>query len=154
MRRRLLILFFCLAVAAYARNRERLRDEESKRDGAAAIARSFDSLQRRVRIQSGEEVDLTMTLRRIAAGQSLRGAGLPAHDGDGTVFLNLTDREAGRRPLPPAERGYYIEYVHPPPRSMKWPGPRRVIVGRGGEAYFSPDHYRADSIIPLHRKTR
>ena len=92
--------------------------------------------------------------RRIAAGQSLRDAGLPTHDGDGTVFLNLTDREAGRRPLPSAASGYYIEYVHPPPRSLRWPGPRRVIVGRRGEVYFSPDHYRADSIIQLHRKMR
>jgi guanyl-specific ribonuclease Sa len=154
MRRRLLILLVGGALLVCAQKRERARDEESKREGAAALAGSFDSIQRKVRLASGEEVDLTATLRRIAEGQSLHDSGLPAHDGDGTVFLNLTDREAGRRPLPSAERGYYIEYVHPPPRSMRWPGPRRVIVGRRGEVYFSPDHYRADSIIPLHRKMR
>ena len=40
--------------------------EIAKREGAAAVARSLDSLQRKVRLGSGEEVDLTATLRRIA----------------------------------------------------------------------------------------
>lgn len=118
------------------------------------MARVMSTLKREVRLPSGEVVDLTETLRRIAVGRTLEQAGLPRHDGDGTVFLNLTDREADRRPLPSAARGYYTEYVHPPPPGVRWPGPRRVIVGRKGEVYFSPDHYRAASIIPLHGAPR
>jgi filamentous hemagglutinin len=142
-----LVLGLGLVVCGQAR--ERVRDEESKRQGAAAVSRGFEKLLRKVTLPSGESVDLTASLRRIADGRSLSQAGLPSHDGDGTVFLNLTDREAGRRPLPPAPRGYYIEYVHPPPRSVRWPGPYRIIVGRGGEVYFSPDHYKAGSIVSL-----
>lgn len=148
---RLAALLVGFSLLASSQRRPRAFDESSRRDGAAALARNFDSLRRQVRLGSGETVDLTATLRRIAAGQSLRDAGFPSHDGDGTTFLNLTDREAGRRPLPSAPKGYYTEYVHPPPRTVRWPGPRRVIVGRNGEVYFSPDHYRPDSIIPLHR---
>jgi guanyl-specific ribonuclease Sa len=154
MRRRLAVLLLGLSLLASPQKRGRAFDEESRSEGAAAVARTFDTLRHEVRLVSGETVDLSATLRRIAAGQSLRDAGFPPHDGDGSTFLNLTDREAGRRPLPSAPKGYYTEYVHPPPPNVRWPGPRRIIVGRRGDVYFSPDHYRADSIIPLHRKPR
>jgi guanyl-specific ribonuclease Sa len=155
MWRRLALLALGWAVVTgAAQKRERLRDEESRAEGAAAVGRAMSTLKKEVRLPSGELVDLTATLRRIADQRTLRDAGLPPHDGDGTVFLNLTDREAGRRPLPSAPRGYYTEYVHPPPPGVRWPGPQRVIVGRKGEVYFSPDHYRAASIIPLHGAPR
>lgn len=151
------IIVFALLLGLFAVNaqrRERLRDDESKRAGAAAIASNWNGYRQQVTLADGRKTDLTRTLRRIADGRTLRDSGLPNHDGDGTVFLNLTDRNAGRRPLPDKPRGYYIEYVHPPPRSVRWPGPERVIVGRGGEAYYSPDHYDPRTIVDLRQKGR
>jgi RHS repeat-associated protein len=77
--------------------------------------------------------DLKNTLDRIKAGQ-----GYP-HRNDGSVFQN---RE-GLLPMKP--EGYYREWVHPT-AGAKGPGPQRVVTGHGGEAYYSPDHYR--SFIP------
>lgn len=74
-------------------------------------------------------VDLGPTLRRIAAGELLR-----SFRHDGTVFSN---RE---RALPMRPRGFWREYVHPTP-GARGPGPQRVIVGRDGAVYYTPDHY-------------
>ncbi|MDX6742718.1 ribonuclease domain-containing protein [Actinocorallia sp. A-T 12471] len=69
------------------------------------------------------------TLTLIAAG------GPFPYRRDGSVFLN---RE---RLLPANPRGYYREFtVATPGREGR--GPRRIIVGEGGERYYSPDHYR------------
>ena len=48
--------------------------------------------------------------------------------------------------LPIKEPGYYKEYVLPTPTTPKV-GPQRIIRGRNGEMYYTPDHYR--SFIPL-----
>ena len=148
-----LVLFAILPPAA-AERRERARNDDARRAGAEAIASNWDQYRKQVTLADGRNVDLSRTLRRIADGKSLRDAGLPNHDGDGTVFLNLTDRSAGRRPLPDKPRGYYVEYVNPPRKGVRWPGPERVIVGRGGEAYYSPDHYDPRTIVPLRRTER
>jgi len=54
---------------------------------------------------------------------------------DGGVFVN---REAR---LPRQPRGYYREYTVETPGARDR-GPRRIIVGRGGEYYYTDDHYR------------
>jgi ribonuclease T1 len=54
---------------------------------------------------------------------------------DGTVFGNFERR------LPEKERGYYREYTVPTPGSRDR-GARRIIVGRGGEYYYTDDHYQ------------
>jgi len=54
---------------------------------------------------------------------------------DGAVFAN---REAR---LPRQPRGYYREYTVKTPGAPDR-GPRRIIVGRGGEYYYTDDHYR------------
>jgi ribonuclease T1 len=54
---------------------------------------------------------------------------------DGAVFSN---RE---RQLPARSRGYYREYTVKAP-GIRGRGPRRIIAGRGGEYYYSGDHYR------------
>lgn len=54
---------------------------------------------------------------------------------DGTVFGNFERR------LPMRERGYYREYTVPTPGSRDR-GARRVIAGKGGEFYYTDDHYR------------
>jgi len=62
------------------------------------------------------------------------GGPFPYHQ-DGTVFGN---REAL---LPRRERGYYREYTVRTP-GVRDRGARRIVVGRGGEYYYTDDHYR------------
>lgn len=73
-------------------------------------------------------VDLKPTLDRIAQGKRL------SHRNDGTIFQN---RE---RHLPTRPSGYYREYVHPTP-NLNGPGPQRVVVGKDGDIWYTPDHY-------------
>ena len=53
---------------------------------------------------------------------------------DGAIFGN---RE---RILPPQQRGYYREYTVKTP-GERTRGARRIIWGRGGEFYYTDDHY-------------
>ena len=55
---------------------------------------------------------------------------------DGAVFNN---REGL---LPQRSRGYYREYTVKTPRA-KDRGARRIVAGRGGEFYYTQDHYRS-----------
>jgi len=75
------------------------------------------------------DVDIARTLDRIERGERLEFS----HDG-----MTFENRE---RRLPRQQPGYYREYVHPTPR-IGGPGPQRIVVGRGGETYYTPDHYR------------
>ena len=75
-------------------------------------------------------IDLQPTLDRIEKGERNE------HRNDGTVFQN---RE-GRLDRKPA--GYYHEYVVPTP-NQRGPGPQRLIVGKGGEVFYTSDHYRS-----------
>ena len=75
------------------------------------------------------------TMARINAGQSY------PHRNDGSVFGNKEQL------LPAKPAGYYREYVHPTP-GITGPGAQRVVTGQGGEAYYSPDHYRTFIPIP------
>lgn len=75
-------------------------------------------------------IDLKPTVDRIERHESNR------HRNDGTTFQN---RE-GRLPRKPA--GYYQEYVHPTP-GESGPGPQRLIVGRNGDLWYTPDHYHS-----------
>ncbi len=53
---------------------------------------------------------------------------------DGVVFNNAERR------LPDEPRGYYREYTVPTPGSADR-GARRIITGKNGEFYYTPDHY-------------
>jgi ribonuclease T1 len=55
---------------------------------------------------------------------------------DGSAFGN---RE---RHLPPQARGYYREYTVPTPGAHDR-GARRIVAGRGGEYYYTDDHYNS-----------
>ncbi|WP_407082811.1 ribonuclease domain-containing protein [Pseudomonas germanica] len=44
------------------------------------------------------------------------------------------------------ETRYYTEYVHPTP-GIAGPGPQRIVVGKGGEMYYTADHYK--TFIPI-----
>ncbi len=84
--------------------------------------------------------DVQPTLDRIAAGRRF------PHRNDGAVFQNrpLPGRSAPELPVQP--RGYYTEYVHPTP-GVRGPGPQRIVIGQGGEMYYTPDHYQ--TFIPI-----
>ena len=55
-------------------------------------------------------------------------------DRDGIVFGNFEKR------LPIKERGYYHEFTVKTP-GIKHRGARRIVTGKGGEKYYSDDHY-------------
>jgi ribonuclease T1 len=66
----------------------------------------------------------------------VRQGGPFANDRDGVVFGNFEGL------LPPRERGYYREYTVPTP-GVSHRGARRIVAGRGGELYYTGDHYRS-----------
>jgi ribonuclease T1 len=65
----------------------------------------------------------------------IREGGPFPYDRDGVVFGNF------ERHLPRQDRGYYREYTVPTP-GVAHRGARRIIAGRGGELYYTDDHYR------------
>ena len=79
--------------------------------------------------QSGLPAEVQETLDLVG-----RGGPFP-YRRDGIVFMNREGR------LPAHERGYWHEYTVPTPGSDDR-GARRLVVGRGGEVYYTPDHYR------------
>jgi ribonuclease T1 len=97
------------------------------RSAGAAQSRGRDPLSS---IPADERVAVRDELARIHAG------GPFLHRRDGIVFAN---RE---RQLPPEPAGYYREYTVETPRAADR-GARRLVVGRGGEAFYSHDHYRS-----------
>lgn len=80
------------------------------------------------RIAPEERAEVEKTLALIEKG------GPFPHRQDGTVFSNRVNR------LPRQARGYYREYtVETPGASTR--GARRIVRGRGGETYYTNDHY-------------
>ena len=73
-------------------------------------------------------IDLQPTLDRIARGER------NTHRNDGSTFGNRERR------LPQKTQGYYTEYVHPT-KGINGPGPQRVIFGKSGDIWYTPDHY-------------
>lgn len=57
------------------------------------------------------------------------------HARDGATFHNREGR------LPAQADGFYREYTVPTPGARDR-GARRIVAGRGGEAYYTHDHYR------------
>jgi ribonuclease T1 len=70
------------------------------------------------------------TLRLIEQGGSY------PYERDGAVFGNF------ERFLPARERGYYREYTVTTP-GITHRGARRIVAGKGGERYYTDDHYRS-----------
>ncbi len=66
----------------------------------------------------------------------IRQGGPFPHERDGVVFGNFEKR------LPPQSRGYYREYTVRTP-GVKNRGARRIVAGRGGELYYTDDHYNS-----------
>jgi ribonuclease T1 len=68
--------------------------------------------------------------------EQIKAGGAFSYPDDGRTFNN---REAR---LPKRERGYYREYTVPTPGARDR-GARRIVAGRGGEFYYTEDHYRS-----------
>jgi ribonuclease T1 len=83
--------------------------------------------------------EIALSKLPLEAQQTIRlvkaGGPFPYHR-DGAVFGN---REGL---LPKRERGYYREYTVRTPGARDR-GPRRIVAGRGGEYYYTDDHYRS-----------
>jgi ribonuclease T1 len=75
-------------------------------------------------------LEARVTLQRIHAG------GPFPYPQDGRSFSNREHL------LPTQRRGYYREYTVPTPR-LRERGARRIVSGRGGEFYYTDDHYRS-----------
>lgn len=80
-------------------------------------------------VPEAERAQLRETLRLIDAGGPF-----PFPKKDGTVFGNRENQ------LPAKPRGYYREYTVPTPGASNR-GARRVLQGKGGETYYTNDHY-------------
>jgi filamentous hemagglutinin len=74
-------------------------------------------------------VDLKPTLDRIETGEKY------PHVNDGSIFKN------NQSLLPIQPQGYYSEYVVPT-GNIKGVGPQRIVAGKRGEMYYTPDHYK------------
>ena len=95
---------------------------------------------------AGESATVKAPLQEIAAGELpaqaqetialIRKGGPYPHERDGIVFGNF------EKLLPLKERGYYREYTVRTP-GTKGRGARRIVAGRGGELYYTDDHYRS-----------
>jgi guanyl-specific ribonuclease Sa len=85
-------------------------------------------------------VDLKPTIDRINSCQPF------PHRNDGEIFNNYPLRDRTVPELPVRPHGYYREFVHPTP-GIAGPGPQRIVVGQGGEWYYTPNHY--EKFIPL-----
>ena len=59
---------------------------------------------------------------------------------DGNSFMNRPPKGSSQPLLPVKPKGYYNEYVHPTP-GVKGPGLQRIVTGRNGEIYYTPNHY-------------
>jgi ribonuclease T1 len=69
-------------------------------------------------------------IRRIDSGGTFQ------YRQDGVAFQNREGR------LPSEPQGYYREYTVTTPGAVDR-GARRLILGRQGELYYTPDHYRS-----------
>ncbi|NUR25071.1 MAG: ribonuclease N [Catenulispora sp.] len=80
--------------------------------------------------ESALPAEARAVIRRIDAGGPFQ------HRQDGVTFQN---RE---RLLPKQPSGYYREYTVDTPGAEDR-GARRLVAGRQGELYYTPDHYRS-----------
>ena len=79
------------------------------------------------------EADLPPEARRTLALIDAGGP-FPYPGKDGDTFRNYEGR------LPAQPRGYYAEYTVPTPGEDDR-GPRRIVVGKVGDFYWTADHY-------------
>lgn len=101
---------------------------------AALVPTAWAQPRADIRIAVVVLADLPLEARHTVT--LIRHGGPFPYDRDGIVFGNFEKR------LPARERGYYREYTVPTP-GLKHRGARRIVSGRGGELYYSDDHYQS-----------
>jgi len=74
----------------------------------------------------------------------IKASGPYPYSQDGTVFRNNDHL------LPAESGGYYHEYTVPTPGASTR-GTRRIITGKHGELYYTPDHYNSFQRVDLGR---
>ncbi|MGW6568653.1 ribonuclease domain-containing protein [Streptomyces sp. NPDC054975] len=119
--RALLALFLCVGVLAGA-----LVGCSTAESGSGPAPTGSSGLET-VRVADLPD-EARATLRLIE-----RGGPFP-YEKDGATFSNF------ERILPRHERGYYREYTVRTPGEPDR-GARRLVTGRGGEVYYTDDHY-------------
>lgn len=82
----------------------------------------------KVYIDVADDIDLQSTLERIAKGEKY------PYRNDGEIFSNRA------KSLPTKSDDYYREYVVPT-SEIDNIGPQRIVKGKSGEIYYTPDHY-------------
>lgn len=97
---------------------------------AALVIRNVTIRDTDGRVAFRGDVDLAPELARIRAGTR------DPHRNDGGIFGNREGR------LPAQDRGYYHEYVVRT-RGISHAGPQRLILGAGGEVWYTFDHYES-----------
>lgn len=141
--RLLVVAVVALAVLVYGLTRWPGRKEApAEQEGPAAVSVSeIAPFQARV-VDFGVVVyegtiDIKPTLQRIREGRRIKGRT------DGGTFWN---RE-GKLPVENDPR-YYREYILWDEKinaklkeRVLFPGPQRLVIGKGGEVYYSGDHY-------------
>ena len=73
-----------------------------------------------------------------------RGGPFPYPQNDGVTFHNFEHE------LPTEPDGYYREYTVPTPGSPDR-GARRIITGRGGQYYYTDDHYETFERVDIRK---
>jgi ribonuclease T1 len=85
-------------------------------------------------LRSGTVALSTLPAEAAETVHLIRAGGPYPYRQDGEIFNNAEHR------LPDEPRGYYREYTVPTPGSADR-GARRIITGKNGEYYYTPDHY-------------
>ena len=101
---------------------------------ALALALPPSQAQRAAPPALAEVTPAQLPPEALATLELIRKQGPYPYAKDGTVFGN---REGH---LPKQARGYYREYTVKTP-GERTRGARRIIAGRGGELYYTDDHY-------------
>jgi ribonuclease T1 len=95
---------------------------------------------------SSGEVALSSLPAQAATTVALikKGGPFPYPQNDGVVFGN------NEHLLPREASGYYHEYTVPTPGASNR-GTRRIITGKGGEYYYTGDHYEHFQRVDINR---
>jgi ribonuclease T1 len=95
-------------------------------------------------LQSGTVALSSLPAQASDAVHLIEAGGPFPYAQDGVVFNNAERR------LPDEPRGYYREYTVPTPGSADR-GARRIITGKNGEYYYTPDHYETFRRVDVKR---
>lgn len=113
-------------IAQLRQYRELVADGMNAQNAAKNVMKGFNNTVETMK----SSPDIQKTLDRIAAGER------HTHRNDGSIFRN------DKNLLPEKAEGYYHEYVHPS-QGVDGPGAQRIVTGKEGEIYYTPDHYKS-----------